>query len=222
MLAFDLYGTLVDPIAISTELAQRLGNTDSHDVARIWRSRQLEYCFRLTAMNCYEDFRRVTAHSLDDALAMLAVSLSQDEKDDLVALYDHLDAFPDAVSGLRALQESGHVLAVLSNGTPDMIENCLTNAGLRGFFTAVVSVHEVRLFKPSPSVYYHAAKELRCPITAVRLISANPFDVIGAKYAGMRTAWLNRHGAHFDTLGEPPDIEISNLAQLGDRLSTAT
>jgi 2-haloacid dehalogenase len=219
VLVFDLYGTLVDPIAISSELARLLAPADGLDVARLWRSRQVEYSFRLTVMGRYQDFRWVTTRALDDTLAALDIELSEAKKAELVALYDRLEAFPDTMEGLQMLRRAGHVLAVLSNGSPNMVENCLKNSGLRELFAAVVSVDDVRAFKPSPVVYQYAATKLGCSIGESRLISSNPFDVIGAKTAGMRTAWLNRSGARFDTLGEPPDITVSSLTQLRDRLS---
>jgi len=219
VLVFDLYGTLVDPIAISSGLARMLAPADGLEVARFWRSRQVEYSFRLTVMGRYKDFRWVTACALNDALAALDIQLSEDEKAELVALYDRLGAFPDTMEGLQMLRLGGHLLAVLSNGTPEMVENCLKNSGLRELFAAVVSVDDVQAFKPAAVVYENAARKLGCPISESRLISSNPFDVIGAKTAGMRTAWLNRSGAAFDTLGEPPDITVSSLTQLRDRLT---
>jgi 2-haloacid dehalogenase len=117
-LAFDLYGTLVDPIAISGELGQILGDSDGTEAARLWRLKQLEYSFRLTAMGRYEDFRWVTSRALDFAFASIGVRLPDGQAERFVELYDHLQPFPDAVPALRALAGMGHELVVLSNGTP--------------------------------------------------------------------------------------------------------
>lgn len=214
MLAFDLYGTLVDPIAISAELGRLLGEPGGLEAARLWRSKQLEYSFRLTAMGQYEDFRWVTSRSLDFALAALGARLPDGQARRLVELYDHLQPFPDAAPALRELSDLGYALAVFSNGTPAMIGNCLANSGLAGFFGQRVSVDEVRVFKPSPLAYRHAAERLSVPAGQVRLVTSNAFDCVGAGAAGMRTAWVNRAAAPFDTIGRPPDITVPALGLL--------
>jgi 2-haloacid dehalogenase len=211
VLAFDLYGTLVDPIAIAGELGRVLGDSDGREAAGLWRLKQLEYSFRLTAMGRYEDFRWVTSRALDFTLASLGISLPGGQAERLVGLYDHLQPFPDVVPALRALASLGYELAVLSNGTPAMIGNCLDNSGLGDFFGQRVSVDEVRVFKPSPVVYRHAAGRLSAPIGRVRLVTSNAFDSVGAGAAGMGTIWVNRSGAPFDTIGARPDLTVPAL-----------
>ena len=214
VLAFDLYGTLVDPIAISGELGQVLGEPDGAEVARLWRSKQLEYSFRLTAMGHYEDFRWVTSRALDFALASIGARLEDGQAERLVELYDHLQPFPDAVPALRALAGMGYELVVFSNGTPAMIRNCLDNSGLGDFFGQQISVDEVRAFKPSPAVYRHVAERLSLPAGQIRLVTSNAFDSVGASAAGMRTAWVNRSAAPFDTIGAQPDLTVRALDRL--------
>lgn len=219
VLAFDLYGTLVDPIAISSELSRVLGGADGQEAARLWRLKQLEYSFRLTAMGRYEDFRWVTSRALDFALASAGVRLPDGQARRLVELYDRLRPFPDVVPALQALAGMGFELAVFSNGTPAMIGNCLENSGLAGFFGQRVSVDEVRAFKPSPAVYQHAAERLSRPAGQIRLVTSNAFDSVGASAAGMRTAWVNRSGAPFDTIGSPPDLTVPALDRLPAELA---
>jgi 2-haloacid dehalogenase len=214
VLAFDLYGTLVDPIAIAGKLGRLLGESVAAEAAGLWRGKQLEYSFRLTAMGRYEDFRWVTARALDFALAAVGARLPEAEAERLVELYDHLRPFPDAVPALRALAGLGCQLAVLSNGTPAMIGNCLANSGLGEFFSQRISVDEVRVFKPSPVVYRHATGRLSRPAGQVRLVTSNAFDCVGASAAGMRTAWVNRSGGPFDTIGQPPDLTVPALDRL--------
>jgi 2-haloacid dehalogenase len=214
VLAFDLYGTLVDPIAIAGELGRALGDSDGREAATLWRLKQLEYSFRLTAMGRYEDFRWVTSRALDFAVASVGARLAEEQARRLVELYDHLQPFPDAVPALRALAAMGYELAVLSNGTPAMIANCLDNSGLAGFFGQRISVDEVRVFKPSPVVYRHAAGRLSRPAGQVRLVTSNAFDSVGASAAGMRTAWVNRSAALFDTIGTQPDVTVPALDRL--------
>ena len=219
VLAFDLYGTLVDPIGISSELGRVLGGSDGGEAARLWRLKQLEYSFRLTAMSRYEDFRWVTSRALDFALASVGARLRDEQVRRLVGLYDHLQPFPDTAPALRALAGMGFELAVFSNGTPAMIGNCLENSGLAGFFGQRISVDEVRVFKPSPAAYRHAAGRLSRPAGQVRLVTSNAFDSVGASAAGMRTAWVNRSGAPFDTIGSQPDLTVSALDRLPAELA---
>jgi 2-haloacid dehalogenase len=214
VLAFDLYGTLVDPIAIASELGDLLGETAGREAAGRWRLKQLEYSFRLTAMSQYEDFHWVTARALDYSLASLGARLPDGQAERLVELYDYLQPFPDAAPALRALAGLGYELAVFSNGTPAMIGNCLNNSGLGAFFGQRISVDEVRAFKPSPVVYRHAAGRLSRPIERIRLVTSNAFDCVGAGAAGMRTAWVNRSAAPFDTIGAQPDLIVPALDRL--------
>ena len=214
VLAFDLYGTLVNPIAIAGALGQIIGDPAGREAAELWRRKQLEYSFRLTAMGRYEDFAWVTSRALDFALASLGARLPEGQVRRIAELSDHLEPFPDAAPALQALAGLGYELAVLSNGTPAMIANCLGNSSLGGFFGQRISTDEVRVFKPSPVVYRHAAGRLSVPVGQVRLVTSNAFDCVGAGAAGMRTAWVNRSGAPFDTIGQPPDLTVPALDRL--------
>jgi 2-haloacid dehalogenase len=214
VLAFDLYGTLVDPLAISSELGHVLGDSDGREAARLWRLKQLEYSFRLTAMGRYEDFHWVTSRALDFALASIGASLPGGQARRLVELYDQLPPFADAAPALRQLADSGYRLTVLSNGSPAMIDNCLGHSGLGDFFAQRISADEVRVFKPSPVVYRHAAGRLTVPIGRIRLVTCNAFDSVGASGVGMPTAWVNRSAGPFDTIGRQPDLTVPALDQL--------
>jgi 2-haloacid dehalogenase len=219
-LAFDMYGTLVDPVRIWKKLEQYLAvSTDAVRVAEVWRQKQLEYTFRLTAMELYEDFESVTRKALDYALAAAGQSLAPEQKDALMAQYNDLERFADVEPGLQRLQQAGHPMIVFSNGSPAMLTAIMQAANLNPYFSGFVSVDEVRVFKPSPQVYQLAANRLGRPIGEVRLISSNPFDVVGASAAGMRAAWVDRSGGLFDTLGPRPDLVVSSLTGLADALA---
>src|SRR5918997_5411774 len=116
-LAFDMYGTLVDPIGISKKLERYLPEEASH-VSSVWRRKQLEYTFRLAAMERYEDFEQVTRKALDYALAVVERELRAEQKDDLIAQYNHLERFADVEPGLERLKEAGQAMIVFSNGAP--------------------------------------------------------------------------------------------------------
>jgi 2-haloacid dehalogenase len=219
-LAFDMYGTLVDPIRIWQQLEVYVGNS-AQRAAEIWRMKQLEYTFRLTAMQQYADFEYVTGKALDYAVAAVGHDLDAAKRRMLLAQYDQLEQFPDVHEGLRQLAAAGHTLVVLSNGTPRMLQAGAGSAGLGDVFEALISVDEIGIYKPAPAVYQHAAERLGRPIGEVRLVSANPFDVVGAAAAGMQVAWLDRSRGLFDTLGQPPAMVVSSIPELAERLAAA-
>jgi len=221
-LAFDVYGTLVNPLGIETEL-RRFVPDGAARIVRTWRQKQLEYTFRLTAMELYEDFETVTRKALDHALAAepAGTHLGTEDRDALMARYDDLERFPDAEPGLQRLEEAGPAMAVFSNGSPRMLDALLEASGLRAYFREVISVDEVGAYKPSPRVYQHAARRLGRPVDEVRLVSSNPFDVVGAGAAGMPAAWIDRSGGLFDTLGPPPDVVVGTLTDLAGSLDSA-
>jgi 2-haloacid dehalogenase len=216
-LLFDLYGTLVDPLAMAAEL-DVLG-VDGGDVARLWRLKQLEYSFLLTVMGQYLDFAQVTSRALVFALASAGFSADGGQLRQILARYDRLPAFPDAEPALQALSDAGYELAVLSNGTPGMIRSCLASSGLDGYVSRQVSVDPAGAFKPAAVVYRHAIGRLGRPAGQITLVSANAFDIAGGAAAGMRTAWVNRSGAAFDTIGQQPDISVRALDRLPEVLS---
>ena len=220
-LAFDMYGTLVDPIRIWKRLEEYVPEEAALEIAAIWRQKQLEYTFRLTAMEQYEDFQQVTRKALDYALAATGRDLEDAAKEALIAQYNDLERFPDVHGGLERLRSAGHRMVVFSNGTPAMLEALLDAAELRPFFDGYVSVDEVGVFKPSPRTYRRVAERLERPIGEIRLVSSNPFDDIAAEAAGMRAAWVDRSGGLFDTLGPPPEIVVATLTELADALQAA-
>ena len=218
-LAFDMYGTLVDPIRIWKQLEKYIPD-DVQRIAEIWRQKQLEFTFRLTAMERYEDFEQVTRKALDYALAVSGHSLETQQKNSLMAQYNDLERFADVEHGLQRLKDAGYTMVVFSNGSPGMLTGIMNAANLNPYFKGFVSVDEVKVYKPSPIVYRHVANSLGRLIDEVRLVSSNPFDVIGAEAAGMQAAWVNRSGGLFDTLASPPEMIVGTLIELADRLAS--
>lgn len=212
--AFDVYGTLIDPIGIAAELDRTLAAGKGQELALRWRSTQLEYSFRLTVMQAYQDFRWVTERALRFAAASMDVTCDDDAVAELLDSYDALPAFPDALPALAAIRAAGHRPSVFSNGSPVMIDRLLRNSGLGEHIDTRISVDPVRAFKPAAVTYQHAARSLGVAIGQVTLVSCNPFDVVGANAAGMRTVWVNRTGATFDTIGTPPHATVTSLADL--------
>lgn len=216
-IAFDIYGTLVDPLRLWTRLMSYAPAT-AQPIALLWRQKQLEFSFRLAAMGRYKPFDEVTALALDYALAESGTTLSDAERRTLLRQYNQLDPFPDVHGALRSLQVAGYTLAAFSNGNPAMLDPLLDATGLRTYLHYVISVDEMQTYKPAPRVYRHVASRLGVPIGAVLLVSANPFDIIGAQAAGMRAAWINRAHSRFDGLGPLPDTVVETLTELASRL----
>jgi len=217
-LAFDMYGTLVDPIRIWKQLEHYIPD-DAQRIAEIWRQKQLEFTFRLTAMERYEDFEQVTRKALDYALAARGRNLDAHQKNSLMTQYNDLERFADVEPGLQRLKDAGYTMVVFSNGSPSMLSAIMQAANLGRYCSRFVSVDEVKVYKPSPVVYRHVANRLGRPLDEVRLISSNPFDVIGAESAGLQAAWVNRSGGLFDTLAPMPPMVVKSLVELADVLA---
>ena len=212
-LAFDVYGTLIDPLAIEAALAAWFGDRAAQ-AAALWRQKQLEYSFRRAAMGRYENFDVCTAQALDFTMRTFHVTADADA---LLARYRELPAYPGIAAALDAIAARGHRLAAFSNGTKASVRALLENAALIGRFEKIVSVDDVRSFKPDPEVYEHLANTAGEPKTAIWMVSSNPFDVIGAKSAGLRAVWLRRsQEAVFDSWGISPDATIAKLEELAD------
>ena len=219
-LAFDMYGTLVDPFGVRQQLERYVPSEDVLHVSEVWRQKQIEFTFRLTVMERYENFEWVTRKALDHTLAEAGRNLDEEQKDMLMAQYNDLEQFPDVEPGLNRLKESGYEMVIFSNGTHFMLEALIEKRGFRSYFQDFVSVDEVRVYKPSPRAYRHVAKRLKRLVGEVCLVSSNPFDVVGAEAAGMRVAWVNRSKGLFDELGPRPATVVESLTGLADALET--
>lgn len=217
-LAFDMYGTLVNPVRIWQQLDRWIVQ-DTKRIAELWRQKQLEYTFRLVAMEQYKNFAYVTRCALDYALAATGHELTDKQKQQLMEEYNRLEVFPDVLEGLRRLQLKNHTMVVFSNGTPTMLRALMEFARLNTYLSGFISVDEVRTYKPSPRAYHLVGQKLARPLSEIRLISSNPFDVVGALNAGMQAAWIDRSGGVFDGLGTRPPMVVKTLVELAEKLS---
>ena len=218
-LAFDVYGTLIDTHGVVTLLEELVGDK-AKDFSRIWRDKQLEYSFRKGLMQNYETFAVCTSQALDYTCASYGATLSAEQKKELMAIYRVLPAFDDATEGLTRLKDTGNRLFAFSNGAADALEILLNNAGIRELFLGVVSVDDIKSFKPNPAVYSHFLRKSGATGGESWLISSNPFDVIGAISAGMKSAWVRRSPeAIFDPWGIEPTITVSSLVELDDKIA---
>ncbi|MCA9980192.1 MAG: haloacid dehalogenase type II [Anaerolineales bacterium] len=222
-LAFDVYGTLIDPHGVQTALREtlpaELGEADIRAFSRIWRETQLAYSFRRGLMRDYVDFATCTRQALLFASAKLGVELSVVETEHLLTAYKTLPAFADTAVGLTQAKEAGHDLYALSNGSHEALEQLLTQAELRHFFTDLVSADEIKTFKPNPDIYHHFMRRAQSAPSHTWLISSNAFDVLGALNVGVQAVWVKRDDtAVFDPWDIPPTATIHALDQLSDAL----
>jgi 2-haloacid dehalogenase len=215
-IGFDVYGTLVDPLGLDRHLRCFIGDKAS-EFAGLWRTKQLEYSFRKGLMEKYENFEICTKQALQFAVEAFGVKISEKEQNQLMESYQDLPKFEDAASGLKRIKEQGHRMAAFSNGMERRVRELLQNAGLIAFFETVVSVDDLKMFKPHPSVYHYLYQRLKVSPDENWLVSANPWDVIGAKSAGIRAVWVKRNTrAVFDPWGIKPDAVVSDLEALAD------
>lgn len=171
-------------------------------------------------MQNYETFAVCTSQALDYTCAFHKVSLTDEQKAELLGIYRVLPAFSDVKEGLSQLEAAGFRLYAFSNGKADALEMLLNNAGIRDLFLGVVSTDDLKSFKLNPGVYSHFLRKSEASGSSAWLVSSNPFDVIGAISAGMKAAWVQRsREAIFDPWGIDPTITVSNLLDLSDRIN---
>lgn len=218
-LAFDVYGTLIDTQGVVSKLRETVGD-QAETFSRIWRDKQLEYSFRRGLMRNYENFAVCTRNALDYTARFLGISLAEQQREELLAVYRVLPAFDDVQRGLSKLQANGFRLYAFSNGCADAVETLLETAGIRSFFLGVVSVDDLRSYKPDPAVYSHFLRKSGASGVDAWLISSNPFDVIGAVSSGMKAVWVQRSPqAVFDPWGIEPTLTVNSLDELSERIS---
>ena len=213
-LALDIYGTLIDPLAVRTALVTHVGE-EAAAFAETWRSKQLEYSFRRGLMGAYRDFSHVTRAALDFACELHGAEIADDDRITLMNHYRALDAFGDVAPALTALQQQGVALHAFSNGVADDITALLEHAGLDDRVSSIISADEVQTFKPDPRFYTHFLERTGAAVDTTWLVSSNPFDVIGAAACGWRTVWVKRNAnAVFDPWDHVPTAIVSSLTEL--------
>jgi 2-haloacid dehalogenase len=216
-LAFDMYGTLVDPAGWVDVLSPHV--SDPEATAGAWRRHQLEISWLLSLTEHYEDWSAVTGFALDAALAERGVQIAAPARDELLrGALRTPRVFDDVRPALAALSDDGFPMAVLSNGTRAQLQSIVADTGLGGYFTVLISVDEIRTFKPSPRVYRHAAQQLGRSLDETWLVSGNPFDAAGAKLAGMRVVSLERQRSFRYRFAPEPDLVVSGLGALAPAL----
>lgn len=218
VVALDIYGTVIDTAGIAVGLRPLFGS-DAPAAAQLWREKQLEFTFRRSLMHRYVDFDECTAQALRYVSAQLHCSLDAGSESALLQAYQRLPPFPDVRAGLESLRRAGHKPVALTNGTQRSVSALLAHAGLDSYFEAILSADRVKTFKPDPAVYALLTEMTDAYPSQACLVSANPFDVIGAKACGLRTVWLRRDPQRiFDPWEFSPDEVIATLAGLPEAL----
>jgi 2-haloacid dehalogenase len=208
---FDAYGTLFDVHSVME--AGRAISSDPVTLSMTWRQKQLEYTWLRALMGRYEDFWTVTEAALRYTIRRLGLTATDEQIARLMAAYLSLACFPEVTRALQRLE--GRPCAILSNGSPRMLEAAVASAGLGRFLTRVLSVDAVRTYKPAPAVYALGPEALGLPAGEILFVSSNAWDVAGAKAFGYQVAWCNRQGAPQEELGVSADYLITSLDQLG-------
>lgn len=208
---FDAYGTLLDVHSVAT-LCEKLFPGRGEALSRLWRAKQLEYTWLRSLMGRYEDFAHVTADALRHACRALELGLQPSHLLHLMDAYDRLAPFPDANEALPAVAQ--YRRAILSNGSPAMLDAAVRNARLDRHLDAVLSVDSVKSYKPDPRVYQLAVDRFGLQKTQIGFVSSNYWDVVGAKSFGFRVFWINRGGGVPDVLSAVPDAMATKLTEL--------
>lgn len=219
VLAFDIYGTLIDTHGVVSELSKHIDERAA-EFSRIWRDKQLEYTWRKGLMRRYENFAICTRQALDYTDAVMRTELDDSAKDSLMQSYRVLPAFDDVAPSLESLAQAEVRLYAFSNGLAEAVDGLLEQAGIAHFFEAVISVDALQTFKPNPDVYHHVVEVTETTAENCWLVSSNAFDVIGAVSAGINAAWLRRSpDLIFDPWNVEPSVIIADLSELNSNIN---
>ena len=211
---FDAYGTLLDVNAAAERCRGDLGD-NAGPLAEIWRAKQLQYTWLSSLMGQHRDFRDLTERGLEYAMESLGLG-DAELQTKLMNLYEVLDAYPEVPEMLDTLKQSGMKTAILSNGTPDMLDAAATAGGIKSNLDAILSIEEVGIFKPDPRVYQLAVDRLGVAKENICFVSSNGWDATGAAAFGFQVAWVNRAGLVQEKLGFDPKVILKDLKSLAE------
>jgi 2-haloacid dehalogenase len=211
---FDAYGTLFDVHSVLLRAGTGLAG-DLEALSQLWRQKQLEFTWLHALMDRYRDFAYITEAALRTALEQLRVSATEPQIGQLLDAYLAPAAFPDSKAALNALRDFPR--AILSNGTPAMLQAAVQKNDFDACFSHLISVDQVKTYKPSPKVYQLGPDTLQLPAAEILFVSSNSWDAAGAKAFGYTVCWCNRSGRPMDQLGFAPDIVVSSLDQIPGR-----
>ena len=212
---FDAYGTLFDVNSAAEKCKDKIGS-NWEAFANFWRTTQLEYTWLRSLMDRHKNFWEVTEDSLDKSMRMFNINKSM--KNELLNLYKILSPYPEVRGVLEDLKKKNFKLAILSNGTPALLDELVASNKLNNLFDDLFSIEEVKVYKPDSRVYEIPVKKYNVKASEITFLSANTWDVSGGGNFGFNSIWVNRHNSVFDNLDFQPKYEISNLTQLLDKV----
>ena len=210
---FDAYGTLFDVNSAAEKCKDKIG-AKWETFANFWRTTQLEYTWLRSLMKRHKNFWDITEDSLDKSMKVF--NINKNMKNELLSLYKILSPYPEVRGVLEDLKKKNFKLAILSNGTPDLLNELVESNKLNNLFDDLFSIEEVKIYKPDPRVYEIPIKKYKIKSDEITFLSANTWDVSGGGNFGYNSIWVNRHNSVFDILDFQPKNEISNLTQLLD------
>jgi len=210
---FDAYGTLFDVNSAAEKCKDKIGDK-WEGFANVWRNTQLEYTWLRSLMKRHKDFWQITEDSLDKSMNFYNIDNTM--RSELLNLYKVLSPFTEVRDALNKLKQSNYKLAILSNGTPDLLNELVVSNQLKDIFDDIFSVEEAGIFKPDSKVYDLPINKYNIEKNEVLFLSANTWDVSGAGNYGYNTVWVNRNNNIFDKLDFEPNQQISNLSELLD------
>ena len=212
-IVFDAYGTLFDVNSAAEKSKDKIGNK-WENFANFWRTTQLEYTWLRSLMKNYKNFWQITEDSLDKSMETFQIDKSL--RNDLLSLYKELSPYPEVKNVLENLKKKSFKLAILSNGTPELLNHLVKSSDLENLFDDIFSVEEVKIYKPDPKVYDIPINKYKVSKGEITFLSANTWDVSGAGNYGYNSIWVNRNNSVFDKLDYKPKNEVKNLKQLLD------
>ena len=216
---FDAYGTLFD-VNSAAQQAQNVLHEKWQQLAEVWRTKQLQYTWLCSLAGRHVDFWQVTVEALEFALDSLKLGNPQ-LRDQLMELYLQLSAYPEVPNTLGRLKTGGLKCAILSNGSPRMLAAAVKNASIEDLLNAVLSVEEVKVYKPHPTVYQLAVDRLGLEAGEICFVSSNGWDAYSVKAFGFHVIWCNRSSQPPERIPETPDAEISTLSDLPEIVGVA-
>ena len=208
---FDAYGTLFDVNSAAEKCKDKIGDK-WEPFANFWRTTQLEYTWLRSLMKRHKDFWQITEESLDKS--MMAFNIDPEMKNELLNLYKVLSPFQEVPETLKSLKEKNFKIAILSNGTPSLLNDLVKSNNLNNLFDDLFSIEEVKIYKPHPKVYDLPIEKYKIKKNEVAFLSANTWDVSGAGNYGYQSIWVNRNNNIFDNLDYKPNNQIKNLSEL--------
>jgi 2-haloacid dehalogenase len=212
-IVFDAYGTLFDVNSAAEKCKGKIGDK-WEGFANFWRTTQLEYTWLRSLMKRHKDFWQVTEDSLDKSMKTFSIDSSM--KNELLDLYKKLSPYSEVKGVLSSLKEKKYKLAILSNGTPALLNELVKSNDLENIFDDLFSIEEVGIYKPDSKVYDMPVKKYQIKVDEIAFLSANTWDVSGGGNYGYNAIWVNRNKSIFDNLDYKPKNEVSNLTQLVD------